>query len=689
MGLRSLLPLVAALIVLSPAYGAPTERDMLVTVAPQSDMLLVGGAARVLADPDGALTPAEALASKNWRTNDGPFIRFGYTRAVVWVRWDILNAAGTERYLEIPQPATDRIDLSVFEAGAERATRKSVGDWFPFRNREIDHRNYVFSVPPRGVPATYLFRISSTSYITFRPVLWAGDAFARHDRFDLALIWAFFGIMIVMALYNLIIFVSVREGAYLFYVLLCLGYAVHIIACRGLGFQYLWPESPVWANIAPATFLIVIALMIMQFAVYFLRLKTEARRLYVAINIATAVILVNLVMTTVFHVGTFSNVGFLAAIGASFVISVYAVYRAAKGSRPALFYSAAWIWMFAMIIIGSLYTSGGLHIPFVSAWSIQIGGFVQTVLLSIGLADRINSMRRELIVLNTGLERKVMERTEELQAAMDELTALNENLADTNQRLEEAHRIARRDMDMAVTVQANFLPQEPPGSPEWECAFFFRPMAGVSGDFYDFYVADGRFAGVGIFDVSGHGIASGLVTMIAKSVILRAFAEGIGRGLNEVLENANVRLQTEIGGIDNYIAGSLLRFADGEVEFVNAGHTDVFRRSKGAVAPVRKADDSTLDGVFLGLSGFSYPYEVLRFAVDSGDCLLLYTDGLVEAEGPRQERYGHGRIMRSLANAPAEGAQAVRDAVVEDFFSFVGRDAALRDDVTVMVLRRR
>jgi len=204
MGLRSLLPLVAALIVLSPAYGAPTERDMLVTVAPQSDMLLVGGAARVLADPDGALTPAEALASKNWRTNDGPFIRFGYTRAVVWVRWDILNAAGTERYLEIPQPATDRIDLSVFEAGAERATRKSVGDWFPFRNREIDHRNYVFSVPPRGVPATYLFRISSTSYITFRPVLWAGDAFARHDRFDLALIWAFFGIMIVMALYNLI-----------------------------------------------------------------------------------------------------------------------------------------------------------------------------------------------------------------------------------------------------------------------------------------------------------------------------------------------------------------------------------------------------------------------------------------------------------------------------------------------------
>jgi sigma-B regulation protein RsbU (phosphoserine phosphatase) len=78
-------------------------------------------------------------------------------------------------------------------------------------------------------------------------------------------------------------------------------------------------------------------------------------------------------------------------------------------------------------------------------------------------------------------------------------------------------------MDMASNVQATLFPPTPPEVNGWDIAFVFRPMAGVSGDMYDFYTEGDTLNGVALFDVSGHGIASGLITMIARTVFQRNF----------------------------------------------------------------------------------------------------------------------------------------------------------------------
>ena len=157
------------------------------------------------------------------------------------------------------------------------------------------------------------------------------------------------------------------------------------------------------------------------------------------------------------------------------------------------------------------------------------------------------------------------------------------DLSRTNTELKLAQNEAKRDMRMAINVQTSFLPAAPPQSDEWEIAYLFKPMVGVSGDFYDFYIMNDKLAGLGIFDVSGHGIASALVTMIAKSVIYSCFVDGYKDDLSDVINNANDRLQSEIGNVGNFITGIILRFNDNMVEYVNAGHNDIYLKKNDAV----------------------------------------------------------------------------------------------------------
>ena len=93
-----------------------------------------------------------------------------------------------------------------------------------------------------------------------------------------------------------------------------------------------------------------------------------------------------------------------------------------------------------------------------------------------------------------------------------------------NKLLQNQQRIQERDMKMAELVQKSFYTSKAPCQNNWKSAFVFKPMASVSGDLYDFYFdADKNFVGAGLFDVSGHGISSGLVTMLVKNIIHQEF----------------------------------------------------------------------------------------------------------------------------------------------------------------------
>lgn len=259
-----------------------------------------------------------------------------------------------------------------------------------------------------------------------------------------------------------------------------------------------------------------------------------------------------------------------------------------------------------------------------------------------------------------------------------------------NSALEAAQLIADKDMKMAINVQANLFPQEPPQTKQWDTAFVFKPASGVSGDMFDFYMRGEELSGASLFDVSGHGIASGLITMLAKSTVFRSFQAHGNHKLNEIFDTINKNLIREIGNVDNYLTGILLRFKDDAVEYVNAAHTELIYKiaASGNVAIVNRKDRD-IKGMFLGKEAMQWPFEMLKFRVSTGDTLVLYSDCLIESKNSSGEEYGMDNVTASLRSAPSDASAGETLAhLMRDFTHFMG-ERKLADDLTVLVLKKR
>ncbi|MFC1671328.1 SpoIIE family protein phosphatase, partial [Spirochaetota bacterium] len=298
------------------------------------------------------------------------------------------------------------------------------------------------------------------------------------------------------------------------------------------------------------------------------------------------------------------------------------------------------------------------------------------------MVSSISDAQNELKYYAENLEHMVSERTDELQSAMEELEAINENLLD-------AKKTAERDMNMAVYVQKSILPKSVPQVDEWDISYVFQAMSGISGDLFDFYTDNGHLIGLSISDVSGHGIASGLITMIARSVYFRNFQHNEKENLNTVLDKINADMIQEIGKVDNYITSIILRFKDDVVEYVNAGHTDLLYKNgeKKKVSIVNVADRD-IKGLFLGFSEMQEPHDMMKFRVKKNDQLLLYTDCITESFNMDNEQYGEERLMSAFEKSPSGTAKEILDYILDDFNNFIGQ-RKVNDDLTAMVIKRK
>jgi serine phosphatase RsbU (regulator of sigma subunit) len=149
----------------------------------------------------------------------------------------------------------------------------------------------------------------------------------------------------------------------------------------------------------------------------------------------------------------------------------------------------------------------------VTQWSVHIGAVFMLIFFSIAIADRINTMRKELALFAGHLEVKVEERTAELKSAIEALTATNVMLTETRNAL-------WGEMELAKKLQTVLLPKGP-AIPGYHITAHMKPAAEVGGDYYDIINEEGRDWLV-IGDVSGHGVPAGLIMMMAQTAIRTA-----------------------------------------------------------------------------------------------------------------------------------------------------------------------
>ena len=242
------------------------------------------------------------------------------------------------------------------------------------------------------------------------------------------------------------------------------------------------------------------------------------------------------------------------------------------------------------------------------------------------------------------------------------------------------------EIKMAAVIQQNFFRQEVDNIKKYEVAYFSRPMVGVSGDLYDFYKTGEKLNGLGIFDVSGHGISSGLVTMLVKNIIHQEFYNQGDAELWEIVNKINDRVIEEKGEIQNYLTGILIRLYEEKFEIVNAGHPApiLYKKKTGECSFVQLGNKSV--GV-IGIAGFPVFYESLFYDFEDGDELILFSDGVIDIQNEKEEYFGRERLLDAVKLNIGKTAAEQVGFIANNIYSFCG-SREQNDDLTIIVLKK-
>lgn len=268
-------------------------------------------------------------------------------------------------------------------------------------------------------------------------------------------------------------------------------------------------------------------------------------------------------------------------------------------------------------------------------------------------------------------------------------TFLRYRIEKTENDLEDQKNILSEEIKNAASIQKAFLAKKPQTYKKWSVSAKNVPMIGVTGDLYCVFDNENTLNGVGLFDISGHGISSGLLTMVAKNTIEQQFYDNIGSNgkeeLWETVDKINKQIIEEKGEVQNYLTGILIKVSDNSLELVNAGHLEpvVYRKKDGSFEFFKK-DEKSVGAI--GISNFPTFYISQHLEMESGDEIFLFTDGLTDCVNENGEEYGNYRLLKSFKNYIDFSVTEQAEKIIEDINTFRGKK--INDDLTLMILKK-
>jgi signal transduction histidine kinase len=421
----------------------------------------IGRQVFVFEDTSNKLTINDVIGSTKFESRNADVPNLGVTTSTFWVKFTIQNATGDANLLlDLAQPTLNVVELYQVTNGAGLLLEKT-GTEVPFTKRKYSHQNYLFDISlPKGLPQTFFMKIKSGDQVMLP--LSVGDSrliMETATRKDM-IFGIFFGLMMVMFLYNLFIYFTVRDSSYLYYVLYILMVCLMQATLQGYSCRYLWPNN-LWLAKSSVFLLPSLAgLTAMLFARVFLQAKTIVPKLNKVLSVLIGIFC--LAIACLFFGNYRLSFGIMqldTIIGSLFVLFLsYVVSK--KGNRSAKFFLIAWSILLVGATIFVLKDFGVLPYDTLTNSILEIGTATEAVLLSFALADKINIFRKEkelsqaqtLAALqeneklireqNVVLEAKVTERTHELKIANEDLSKAMVELKEAESQLVESEKMA-------------------------------------------------------------------------------------------------------------------------------------------------------------------------------------------------------------------------------------------------------
>lgn len=351
-----------------------------------------------------------------------------------------------------------------------------------------------------------------------------------------------------------------------------------------------------------------------------------------------------------------------------------------KSRRNSLFLIIGFSPVITGIIIDMILKVGNVspNLPFftIYGWQVTICIFLGSLLMRFGyMYMRNTELNTKLSEFNSQLEDVVALRTKELS---------------------EANFVLSKGLETVAHVQKNFLPQKNKTFRGWDLAISYTALDNnVSGDLYDYYFTGSILDGLGIFDVSGHGIPAGLMTILAKGIISQHFITGRDQAepLSDVLVDINKSYIKEKVNVENYITGLLFRFSEFNakdvcsVEFANAGHPYplMYVAEENEVKELKPKDEKQYG--ILGIEGLDVSFPPINVRASKDDIFVCFTDGLTEAMDKNGKEFSKDQIISLLKKYHNETPNLIMNRIIDAMYKFIGKEP-ISDDITLIVLKR-
>ena len=357
----------------------------------------------VFEDPSAALTLADVTRpefAQRFKTEarSGQALGFSYTRSAVWLRRRVQGPGDqpVERVLEIAYALLASVDFHQPVEGQGYRTIE-VGYARPMAAQPHLSRFIVlpFTLPAHADQQVYL-RVESPNSLNIPALLWEPKAFYSHERSSYALQALYFGVVLAIAFYNLMLFFALRDFSYLLYVVFASCVAVALAAFTGLGVEFLWGDRPAWSMMGVNVLAAAAGVVMLFFARRVLNTRALVPRIDRLIQWFIGVNAVSFFLLLLWFREFAPVFVVINAFTALFLLFV-GVVCATRRQRSAYFFVAAFFTMMMAVALSHLRNLGVLPTNVFTSDGTQIGSALEMLLLSFALADRYNAFRREKV----------------------------------------------------------------------------------------------------------------------------------------------------------------------------------------------------------------------------------------------------------------------------------------------------
>ena len=694
--------LLLALISGALIYAA-TESEKEHFVKPVDSSLLVIG--HIEENKDSLFAPSSiANLSDDAFTEVDGVPTFGFSPSSHWLRLRVFNFEDRpiERILEVTNPILNECILYEVSRG-EAKPIFTAGDDFKFNNRPVPHRNYLFPIElEANASQEYLLKVFSAGEQLQVPLkLWEKDEFTLEDGTDRLLRGIYFGIIVFVLIFNLFLYVIIRDRSSLFYVIYIFALLMLQLSLSGFAFEYLWPSSSYFANIANPFFASLSIFALIRFTQTFLNLKKFYPQIHRLFHAAGAVVAVNSLLALIYLPLTFRisvlTINIMALLlNISIIPVVILVLR--KNFRPAKYFLIAFLILVGSVFFFILNNFGVLYTDFYAAYGLQIGSAIEVVLLSFAIVDKFKLFREEAYTRLRTINRMKAKANEKLEK---EVKVRTREISEQKLLVEQQKDEILDSIRYAERIQQSLLPSDEKVKRLFKDHFiFFKPRDIVSGDFY--WVGDAsenpswsRGSGsqlLAAVDCTGHGVPGAMMSMLG----------------HQALEQCRIRPDMDspakaLKFINNTIVSALNEQSDGDLSvkdgmdmvFCSYDATKrrlIFSGAKNNLYIFREGEVIEIKGNRMSIGSQIIPEDETGFTevvveLQPNDIIYTFTDGFPDQfGGPRNKKLKAKNLLAFISEISAEEMIIQKERLAAYFDSWKS-DQEQIDDVCLLGIR--